>query len=235
MGVDDTTSLPLDAPRNSVRISSPDNFNGGLFVADILFMPYGCSVWPAYWSVGPKWPNGGEIDLIEGVNEAATNQITVHTSQGCTMTPMSVKPQGTPLGTECASSGSNNAGCAYSDGNTQSYGKGFNEAGGGVFIHLWDSTGIRMWFFPRGQIPQDITAGTPDSSTWGPPIASFGSGSCDMSHFHDHVLTFDITLCGDWAEAAYGNGCPGTCASAVMDPTNFQTAKWGVKSIKVYN
>ena len=23
----------------------------------------GCGTWPAFWLVGPNWPNGGEIDV----------------------------------------------------------------------------------------------------------------------------------------------------------------------------
>lgn len=47
--------------------------------------------------------------------------------------------------------------------------------------------------------------------------------SCDIaSHFQDHVLTIDTTICGDWAGSAYeSSGCPGTCADAVADPKNF--------------
>lgn len=48
----------------SVRIQTKQTFNGGLFIADFFSMPHGCSVWPAYWSVGPNWPYDGEIDLI---------------------------------------------------------------------------------------------------------------------------------------------------------------------------
>ena len=48
----------------SVRITSNKSYNSGLFIADFFSMPHGCSVWPAYWTVGPDWPNAGEIDII---------------------------------------------------------------------------------------------------------------------------------------------------------------------------
>lgn len=38
---------------------SPKTYTHGLFIADIQAMPYGCAVWPAFWSVGPNWPNDG--------------------------------------------------------------------------------------------------------------------------------------------------------------------------------
>lgn len=89
--VDDWTDLPFGAPRNScvvpakvrggprasnaitstnysVRISSMKPFDYGLVVADFAFMPFGCSVWPAFWASGPNWPDNGEIDIVEGVN-----------------------------------------------------------------------------------------------------------------------------------------------------------------------
>jgi hypothetical protein len=31
-------------------------------------MAHGCAAWLAYWSVGNQRPNGGEIDIIEGVD-----------------------------------------------------------------------------------------------------------------------------------------------------------------------
>lgn len=57
-----------------------------------------------------------------------------------------------------------------------------------------------MWHFARGSIPSDLEAGTPDPSTWPTPSANFPSSGGDIaSHFKDHSLTLDITLCGDWA------------------------------------
>jgi beta-glucanase (GH16 family) len=62
--VDDYTSLAAGAPRNSVRITSKEQWSTGLFIADLYDVPHGCGTWPAYWTVGPNWPLGGEIDVL---------------------------------------------------------------------------------------------------------------------------------------------------------------------------
>lgn len=59
----DNLFRPASVP--SVRVSSKKTYNAGtLFLADIQAMPTGCATWPAYWTVGPNWPNGGEVDII---------------------------------------------------------------------------------------------------------------------------------------------------------------------------
>jgi beta-glucanase (GH16 family) len=41
--------------------------------------PYGIADWPAFWAVGPHWPSGGEIDVLEGVRgHACVHFITHH-------------------------------------------------------------------------------------------------------------------------------------------------------------
>ncbi|KAF9006097.1 concanavalin A-like lectin/glucanase domain-containing protein [Cyathus striatus] len=225
LAVDDKTSLPPNTNRDSVRIQTQQTYNGGIFVADFSGMPFGCSVWPAYWSVGPNWPAGGEIDILEGVHNQAVNQMTLHTSDGCTLSSGGGEASGNVLNQQCASGPADNTGCAYQDHDDTSYGKAFNDIGGGVFAHQWDSSGIRVWHFPRTNIPDDIKNGEQQlfPESWGTPVAFFSSDSCSMSdHFYEHKLVIDTTLCGDWAGATYSSaGCPGTCGQRVSNPANF--------------
>ncbi|KAG6861451.1 hypothetical protein C0995_016542 [Termitomyces sp. Mi166 len=228
LAVDDATVLANGKPRDSIRISTKKRYSGGLFIADFYAMPHGCSVWPAYWSVGPNWPNGGEIDILEGVHEQPVNQYTLHTGPGCNITNLAksrnlkanVSYSGRMASTQCATINNDNTGCAFVDADSRSYGKGFNRIAGGVFAHLWDGTGIRVWHFPRTEIPDDITHKKPNPSSWGNPVALWSSSSCD------HGITFLRT--------SIGAGCPGTCAEAVMDPTNYAFAKWKINYIAVY-
>ncbi|KAI0061007.1 glycoside hydrolase family 16 protein [Artomyces pyxidatus] len=228
--------LPLGKNRNSVRITSTKKYNGGLFIADFYSMPHGCSVWPAWWSVGPNWPHAGEIDILEGVNTEETNQYTLHSGRGCKLT-RSVPATAKILRTECESSNGDNAGCAFKDTDTRTFGHGFNDAGGGVYAHLWDASGIKIWHFPRDAIPADITEGRPEPMSWPTPAAFFSSEGCDISrHFYDHSLVLDTTLCGAFAGGNYAaSGCPGTCEEAVANKTNFDFAQWRIHYIAVYH
>jgi hypothetical protein len=196
------------------------------------------------WSVGPSWPTGGEIDVLEGVDVTGTNKMTLHTNEGCTIDP--AQQTGTLSNANCISGvNGDNTGCGVVDNDPTSFGKGFNDAQGGVFAHEWiPESGIRIWHFQRSNIPEDITNKTPNPDSWGTPAGSFPAGpNCNFAdHFKDHVLTIDTTsecskpkyqeayltwhekVCGDWAGSpgSYGaSGCPGTCADIVADPKNF--------------
>ncbi|KAH5429010.1 hypothetical protein HBI47_112550 [Parastagonospora nodorum] len=83
MGVDYTSKDPKG--RASVRLESKKTWNQGLLIADIAHMPAStCGTWPAFWLLGKEtWPAGGEIDILEGVNDYDSNSVTLHTSQGC--------------------------------------------------------------------------------------------------------------------------------------------------------
>jgi hypothetical protein len=208
---------------------------------------YGCSVWPAYWSNGDNWPAGGEIDVIEGTQNSTSNQSTLHTLPGCTLDASRQSNNGAQLvsdatftgvvkTTTCDAAVDFNSGCGIENPDPNSYGFGLNLAGGGVYATLWNDDGIRIWFFPRDGIPEDVVNKTPNPDTWPAPSAFFSTSSCPMAQFFtDQTFIFNITLCGDLANATFNQGgCPGTCSQWVTDPNNFRFAMWKVKSFRVY-
>lgn len=147
---------------------------------------------------------------------------------------------GKMLATNCYVKAANqtvNEGCSVQDESKESFGARFNRDGGGVFALHW-AQGIRIWFFPRHQIPKDIRRGTPDPSRWSEASAvfPFGPKTCSAHFFSDMRIVINLTFCGDWAGAQYKSmGCPGDCVSHVMKhPEQFSEAYWSIQSIKVY-
>ncbi|GMK58190.1 hypothetical protein CspeluHIS016_0502220 [Cutaneotrichosporon spelunceum] len=235
-------NLPVGEKRNSVRISSKTAFGGGLFVFDMALLPHGCGVWPAVWMLGAgnNWPYSGEIDVIvsvdwEGVHNSTQNQMTIHASTGCTISGDTDTYSGVRLNENCDSS-KGSIGCSIRSDSDLSYGDRFNNAGGGVYALLWDSTGIKFWNFQRASIPQDLVAREPQPHIWGKPVAVFDRGSCDPYSFFDaQVIILNVNLCGDWAGNTYdSSGCPGTCAERISDPANLDNTIMLINSIVVY-
>jgi len=238
LAVDSTSTVAAGGKRNSVRITSNNAYTGGLFILDAAAMPVGCGTWPSFWTNGPNWPLAGEIDIVEGINNQPNNQMTLHsgTSHACTI-DTNVSFTGHILNTNCYSTQSADAGCSITDTDTRSFGYGFNNAQGGVFAFLWDtSAGMSLWHFARADIPADITNRAPTPANWGTPAGAWSSATCDITdNFYDHSMIIDTTICGGWAGGAYGNsGCPGTCTDMVANTTNFANAKWVINYVAVY-
>lgn len=242
MGVDDI-NVATGSGRNSVRITSNAAYNYGLFALDVSHMPGGiCGTWPAFWMVGPNWPNDGEIDIIEGVNDNANNAMTLHTSDGCSITNDGAFT-GTLTTSNCyvyAPGQADNAGCDIQNQNTQSYGNNFNSNGGGVIAMEWTSSDINIWFFPRGTTPSDLEAGVPNPASWKEPVAQY-QGDCDIpSHFADMQIVFNTDFCGDWAGAVWGtssycSSLADSCNDYVQNnPSAFAGAYWLINSLNVY-
>ena len=128
---------------------------------------------------GPNWPAGGEIDIIEGVNAQTTNQMTLHTSEGCDVTVGSSGQSGTPGSiTDCGYDGGSD-GCSVVSNTANSYGTGFDSVGGGVYAMHWNASEIKIWMWPRSSIPTDISKGSPFPDTWGAPQASWAGCAFD--------------------------------------------------------
>ncbi|EPQ56434.1 laminarinase [Gloeophyllum trabeum ATCC 11539] len=238
---DYTTTLSASGPgRNSVRLQSNAQYSTHVAVFDIRHMPQGCGTWPAVWEVGADWPNQGETDIIEGVNDVPPDQVTLHTSSGCTM-PDSRDMTGTSEGTDCSTTDTNNAGCGVQSTDTNSYGPDFNNNGGGWYAIERTDTFIKVWFWPRnsGSVPGDVNSGASsvDTDNWGTPMALFPDTDCDFSsHFGPHNIIINLTFCGDWAGAVYSSdGCPGTCVDYVNNnPSAFANAYFDFAGIRIY-
>jgi len=143
--------------------------------------------------------------------------------------------------TDCAFSSNDNEGCVVTDPRTTSYGAGFANAGGGVFVTEFAKAGVAIWFFPRASVPTAITSGnlsTIDTSTFGNPVANYSSTGCANSFFEQQKLILDITLCGDFAgnSAVFAETCTGTCYNdwVIGSPSNYDNAYFEIKSINTF-
>ncbi|KAF8895109.1 glycoside hydrolase family 16 protein [Infundibulicybe gibba] len=240
--VDNTSTVPFNEKRNTVRITSSDRYGvGSVWIADMLHVPFGCSVWPAWWSQAPDWPIGGEIDTFEGVNLRTNNQISLHTNPGCVQTNPTQSSQ-LINSTDCSHLANSNQGCVVTDPSTASYGAGFAAAGGGVFATELADTGISIWFFPRANVPAAITnnASTIDTSTFGPPVANYPATGCNIGQFFEpQSLIFDITLCGDFAAppSIFSQTCSGVCYNDYVlgNGSNYKDAYFEVASVRIYS
>ncbi|TVY85146.1 putative glycosidase [Lachnellula suecica] len=242
------TSVTADSVPNastgrfSVRISSKKQYGlDTLFIFDVVHTPIGCATWPALWTVDEtNWPDGGEIDIMEAVNvvSSTTNQMTLHTTKDCTMADVKRKETGTALQGTCLNSTNSNAGCGV-DGGSTSFGDGFNDNGGGVMALELRAAGIRVWQFDRDSIPSDITAGSPDPSTWSEATADFPNTDCSITdHFKNQTIIANIDLCGSWAgdSTVYAETCSGTCTDQVANnATAFTDAYWEFGSWTIYS
>jgi hypothetical protein len=241
LGVDNATIVTSAARgRKSLRLLSKMKMNGNnLIVLDLDHMPStagnvlskGCSLWPAFWTLGPDWPNTGEVDIIEYINTNFRGITALHTSANCDMSNVplesfnsswSISSNGGIPATNCygyAPNQDQNSGCSVV-GPLNSVGHAFNKAiysnssvssRGGVYAMLWDKDSqIRTYYFPRNEVPRDLLDRAPNPDSWGLPYSRYLIGpqsDCSSSHFRDHQIVFDTTFCGDWAGIDIARHC----------------------------
>lgn len=256
--------------RRSVRLESQQGYDNGLFIIDVARMPAAPSCWPAFWLLGKetlpdRWPCYGEIDVIEGVINTKSetvdkgNKNTLHTSKikGST-------GDYTDDCFQCSSSGSDasrndktwgcggsqskpDLGCSLTSINPKSFGKAFNDNGGGIFAcEVTDNGKVTIWFWQRGdaQIPKDLYTTHPDPSTWESSyIHEFNPCPGYFKNLH---LILNTTLCGDWAGSFFDlslsdpktENSRNACTNYVIDETKsdefVNNGYWLINGLVIY-
>ncbi|PYH98009.1 hypothetical protein BO71DRAFT_438425 [Aspergillus ellipticus CBS 707.79] len=211
-----------------------------------------CGTWPAFWTTASSndWPQEGEIDIKEEANNAQNNQMSLHISktQGeCVIRSDTSMIAARGRWGDCTEE--DTRGCDANDPRTNSFGTGFNYNGGGVYAMEWKAEWVRIWVFPRSEIPSGASGplgSSPDPSAWGTPTTSFESqhgADCNLStHVRNQRIIIDTTFCGQWASGTWLiSGCAAstgysTCEAYVKDvPTAFRHAFWTINSVKTYD
>lgn len=196
----ETTELFTDCPQSKHAYQFDT-----VFVMDAVKVPYGCGVWPAFWTAAlGTWPDGGEIDIFEGVNRQETNQYAVHTSGDGCYADFSQPMLGQPGADNCSIGANYGAGCTVKDKNQNSYGPAFQQAGGGAYIMEFTKDFIKIWFKTRTELPESMKADAKEINTdeLGEPTAYYANSRCNIEKFFKpQSIIIDITMCGVWAGA----------------------------------
>ncbi|TEB24543.1 laminarinase [Coprinellus micaceus] len=239
----DTPLDPAGPGRSSVRLKSVMQYVNHVAVFDIRHMPEGCGTWPAVWEVGDNWPHGGEIDILEGVNDKGPNAVTLHTNEGCMMhrDRQGQRTDSVVVEENCDVAAKGNVGCPTRLGDAKSYGTPFNANGGGHYAVERSPQFIKVWFWPRGDpaLPEDAAKGAKvvNTDAWGEPAAFFPANSCNIDEkFGPQNIIINLTFCGDWAGSVFNqDGCLGDCIAHVNgNPSAFQNAFFDFASISTY-
>ncbi|WFD04961.1 hypothetical protein MVES1_000286 [Malassezia vespertilionis] len=242
--------------RPSVRIHSKQTFQDAVLILEASHFPTGCAVWPAFWTVtgaitptngSVGWPEGGEIDIAENVNDQYTyNQASIHVAGQC---EVGGGPQtGTTVFPQCNYQANQESGCriAMNGTDTITWGNALNKNGGGLVAMQRDFSnggkGIRMWFWDKGKQPDELKnpGKTIDPDSWGTPSANFGLTNC-KDQFDAHRIVLNIALSGanNWAHVSYPDTpCLKKYQSDAEQVGNhgnsFNRAYWKIENLYIY-
>jgi hypothetical protein len=198
------------ARRKSLRLTTQKSWTYYLVAMKYSHTPFGCGVWPAFWSNGASgnWPTDGELDILEYWNDVKA-EVSLHTAvseqNGCKLDKALLNKKGCPHFPDV-----NNAftrwhaydcqtdytkfpqrlGCApTSNASPRKTGEEYSN-NPGVMAAEWTKEYIKVFYIPEAQIPKDLESGAPQPDTWDQFIISYypfadsekaSPGSCNLT------------------------------------------------------
>ncbi|GAA6024997.1 hypothetical protein JCM10207_002108 [Rhodosporidiobolus poonsookiae] len=243
-----------DGTIDAVKITTKEQYGEGLYVWDVERMPQVCGVWPAIWSTGDNWPENGEIDLVEYVSHQTKNSFSVHTASGCWAGSTGYSGKSMLDGENalnCDAEATTAQGCGFRSHSLNTAGIGANPSRGGLYALEWARAGLKAWYFPRDDVPQDLKEGRPDPEAWGTPSMWIAREGCEPEvYFGPQTWVVNTQICGNWPNGVWDTdnsyaGQEGSCAADTgyatceeyvrNTPEDFEHAYWRIGSFRIYN
>eukprot|EP00445_Apocalathium_hangoei_P094121 CAMPEP_0204245514 /NCGR_PEP_ID=MMETSP0361-20130328/97669_1 /ASSEMBLY_ACC=CAM_ASM_000343 /TAXON_ID=268821 /ORGANISM="Scrippsiella Hangoei, Strain SHTV-5" /LENGTH=481 /DNA_ID=CAMNT_0051218719 /DNA_START=82 /DNA_END=1527 /DNA_ORIENTATION=- len=196
------------------------------FLAAVRFthVPYGCGVWPAFFTLGAgvEWPSGGEMDILEYVNDQGS-MTSFHTTKQCKLDPAQVNKYGSMPDANLVANNNNNYNCLTKYCATcTSLGCAPNKmplltgqqwaSRPGVFAMQRTDSFAKLFFIPDADLPGDLSADEPTPEAWDRWIISyypFGDSAATCPQPDDimapQMFILQVAFCGDWASKVWGD------------------------------
>jgi len=185
------------------------------------YVPWGCGVWPAFYTIGrgPTWPYGGEMDILEHVNDMGVFT-SFHTGKDCQLDEQKVSrfTRMTDVNNEsndgrlydcktkyCADC--KNLGCAPNNMPLRGA-KQWAEHPGVVMMERTPEF-VKIFYIPMHEFPDELNTDQPIPEKWSEYIISYypfaASPSCPNPDdvMAEQEIVLSIAFCGDWASKVW--------------------------------
>mmetsp|Transcript_25979 Transcript_25979/g.69046 ORF Transcript_25979/g.69046 Transcript_25979/m.69046 type:complete len:537 (+) Transcript_25979:96-1706(+) len=205
----------LPGKRKTAKVRSRRSWKYFLAAIRFTHVPFGCGLWPAFWTHagGIQWPEGGELDILEYVNDIAS-QTSLHTGvrNACNLDGGKINKPGCPvmpdlngMNYDCTTDYPKKLGCAPNTLPLQSPAEWNMHPV--TFAIEWTESFVKIFKIPDYQLPADLLENDPKPDTWDQWLVSYyplgATGEPDCRNPADVMapqqLILNIGLCGDWA------------------------------------
>lgn len=205
--------------RQSAKISTNRSWTYFLAAMKFSHVPYGCGVWPAFFTlgVGESWPHAGELDILEYVNSGLSKS-SFHCSKPCTLNAQAVNkfgwmPDRNNMNYDCVTAYPKKLGCAPNKWVMS--GEAWGNSPGVLAVER-TKTHVKVFYIREREIPEDISSDTPRPDSWDRFILAyypFEASGCEKSVMGAQKFFISTGFCGDWASKIWGLDT--TCAAKV--------------------